>query len=125
VKRTITDAEWAAAWRELRVQECVNDRHKYIDGLRGAMTLNPLLYPTFERFAFEAHATGRTKFSADMIYNRMRWFTEVESHSTAKEPSDYQLNNNYRSLLARLFVLLHPEFKTFFEFRERKDVPHA
>lgn len=73
------------------------------------------LYTLFERFTMDAVAAGRNKFGAEMVYNRMRWYTSVEARASA---DTYRLNNNYKPLLARLFAIIHPEHADIFEYRE-------
>lgn len=74
---------------------------------------NPHVWTLFEKFALEAIARGRGKFGAKAIFERLRWYSIVE---TDGEP--WRLNNNYTAYYARLFESRHPEHAGFFEMRE-------
>ena len=77
---------------------------------------NPEVLELFERFAQEARAS-RSCFGAKMIWERMRWFTQIE---TKGDP--VKLNNNYFPLYARLLMLLkHEQFDGFFRTRRLKE----
>jgi len=76
---------------------------------------NPKVYELFKRFAFEAINAGRTRFSADAIWHRIRWFTTVETND-----ENFKLNDKYRSYYGRLFVLDFPQHATLFEMRKSK-----
>jgi len=74
---------------------------------------NPKVYPLFERFALEAIGQGKMHLGAKMIWERMRWYAEVETRSD----DGYKLNNNYTAFYARKFMELHPEYRGFFSCR--------
>ncbi len=114
----LTPEEWAAAWATLSAQEVGRPREKFLAGCRAAMTESPEAFSYFERFALDAVAAKRTRFSADMIFNRIRWYTTVELGQ-----GDFRLNDHYRTLFARLFAIIHPEHADLFEFRERNGAP--
>lgn len=73
---------------------------------------NPQVYTLFDRFAKEAIRAGRTTLSAGLIFERIRWETQV----LTTDP-DYKLNNNHRAYYARLWTNNHP--KTTVRFRTR------
>ena len=79
---------------------------------------NPHVYEMFKMFAFQAIPAGRTKFSARMIWQRMRWHTAIE----VCDGADFKLNNNYTPYYARQFMEDYPEFDGFFETR---GAPHG
>lgn len=60
---------------------------------------NPQVYEMFKKFANQAIEAGRDRFSVAMIWERMRWYTMVE---TTGEP--FKLNNNHKAYYARLFM---------------------
>lgn len=72
------------------------------------------IYEEFKRRALQV-AKYRKHYSARTLIETMR-------HDTAiRELRGYfKLNNNYTPCQARLFSLMHPEFKELFEFREQK-----
>jgi len=73
---------------------------------------NPEVYKLFRRFALEAVASGRDYFGAKMIWERLRWYTMIE---TRGEP--YKLNNNHHSVYARMFIAEYPQHARFFQLR--------
>lgn len=76
---------------------------------------NPRIRELFERFTFQVIATGRSRYSADAIWQRLRWHVDIET----KSPDGFKLNNNYRTYYGRRFMNDHPEHDGFFETRER------
>ena len=72
---------------------------------------HPEFWEMFKKFTFEAVNSGRKKFSARTIYERMRWFTEIDSGEK------YKVNNNWVPFYARKFIKHYPEHGTFFETR--------
>jgi len=77
---------------------------------------NPDIYRYFVRFTFEVIKTGRTNYSVNAIFERIRWHTEIETRG-----SDFKLNNNYRAYYARMFMHEYPTFSGFFNTRTMKD----
>ncbi len=74
---------------------------------------NPDVFDLFEKFARQAKASGRGRFGAFMIGNRIRWYTQVEVVG-----DDYKINNNYLPYWARLLMLKYEDdFAGFFELR--------
>jgi hypothetical protein len=74
--------------------------------------INPQVYLLFSRFAFEAALANRGSFGVGAIFERMRWFTAVETRG-----ADYKLNNNYRAYYGRLWMRNNPDFEGFFSTR--------
>jgi hypothetical protein len=73
---------------------------------------NPHVYELFKRFATEAVHSGRKRFSAYYIMERIRWYMNVETKGDV-----FKLNNNHRPCYARLLILEDPRFSNFFETR--------
>ena len=73
----------------------------------------------FRRFALDAIAAGRSRFSADAILHRIRWFTTVEAG--APGASVWKINDHYSAFYARKFVRLMPEHQSLFELRQRRE----
>ena len=73
---------------------------------------NPHIYITFQRFAFDAINIGRKHFGAGAIWERMRWYSVIESRG-----DPWKLNNNHRAFYARLFARDHPIHADFFRTR--------
>jgi hypothetical protein len=73
---------------------------------------NPQIYEAFERFSLDVIRTGRKYFSAEMVINRIRWYTTIESDN-----DKFKVNNNYKPHYSRMFEENHPEYKGFFRKR--------
>lgn len=82
---------------------------------------SPLLMPEdippevcvmFEAYALQAIGSGVTRYSADAILHRIRWFHHVERGNR-----DFKANNDWSSALARWFLAKHPDCVGFFELR--------
>ena len=91
--------EWIDYARESRA---LSDAREYHEA-------NPQIYELFKRFAFEAILAGRERFASTIIYQRIRWYTTVE---TKGDP--WKLNNNYQAFYVRLFEEEFPEHGDFF-----------
>ena len=76
---------------------------------------NPQVYEAFKKFTFQAIAKGRKYFSSEMVINRLRWYTQVESNSDI-----FKINNNYKAFYSRKFEEDFPKYKGF--FRKRRSV---
>lgn len=75
---------------------------------------NPHVYPMFIQYARQVLRSGHDKFSAKAIFERLRWHFNFET-----EGDVFKLNNNYTAFYARKAMEDYPEFKDFFELRER------
>ena len=74
---------------------------------------NMHIWYAFEREAQNIRAKGRDHYSARTIVEFLR------HHSTISEKGGtWKINSNSIPYLSRLFVLIHPEAKDFFEFRK-------
>lgn len=69
---------------------------------------NPHVYAAFKRFAREALRSGRPRFGAKAIYERLRWHYAMKT--TGEE---FKLPNNYTSRYARKLIAECPEFDGF------------
>ena len=76
---------------------------------------NPHVYDLFVKFAKEAKGSGMTKFSANGIFERIRWFTNIETTGER-----FKISNNYRPYYARKMMKEYPEFEGFFSIKELK-----
>jgi hypothetical protein len=74
---------------------------------------NPHVWQAFERFALEAVRAGRQRIGAKALWERMRWWSTVESNDP-----EFKLNNNWTAHLARKWQRLHPEHADLFATRE-------
>ena len=76
-------------------------------------TENPAVYTLFLKYANEAKAANRKRFSGWMIANRIRWFTTIETRG-----SDYKLSNDFIALYVRLLIYKQPHFEGFFQIKQ-------
>ena len=73
---------------------------------------NPQVYKLFVKFTHLAIGKGHNRLSSEMIINRIRWETEVETNDPC-----YKINNDYKPFYARMFMAEHPQYKHFFNIR--------
>ena len=73
------------------------------------------MFRLFHRFAYEAFNSGRSRFSARMIGERIRWYTTVETTD-----AEYKINDHHWPYYARLMVGIDPRFETFFTFKDQR-----
>jgi len=76
---------------------------------------NPHIYSLFKRYAEELRHTGRHRYGAKSIIERVRWHVATQ---TVGEP--FKINNNYTSRLARKLIDEDATFEDFFELRRIK-----
>jgi hypothetical protein len=76
---------------------------------------NPQVYELLRRFALEARRSGRRRMGIAALFERVRWFTAIETHG-----DDFKLNNNWRAFYARLLMQNEPELAGFFETRVQR-----
>lgn len=77
---------------------------------------NPQVWDLFVKYTMDAIKSGRKNYSAYVIFERIRWHTEIETKT--EEP--FKLNNNHRPYYARKFEKTFPEFSNFFRKRKVK-----
>ena len=77
---------------------------------------NPDVWRLFEAFTNEAVARGRTRISAWLIVNRIRWETEVVTNGV-----DFKISNNFIAYYARLYLAVHPESAGLFVIKKMKE----
>lgn len=74
---------------------------------------NPHIYLEFRRLAMLMKETGKKKYSAEAIVNAIRWEYDLKTSGDV-----FEINNDFRSIYARLLIHNHPEFENFFELRK-------
>lgn len=77
---------------------------------------NPHIFKAFERQALHAISKGRTKISAKLIINWIRWHEFLESND-----KNFKINDAFQSYYARYFIQIHPEHTEVFEFRKLRN----
>jgi hypothetical protein len=75
---------------------------------------NPNFYELFGRFAREAMRT-HSRIGARFIFERIRWYEQVEMGST-----QYRVCNSFAAYYARLLMLDKPEFQSIFNTKPLK-----
>ncbi len=74
---------------------------------------NPRVYQIFCKLAQQAVTRGKTKLSAKMLIEVVRWNYELET----KGDERFKINNNFTSRYARLFITDHPDYSEIFVTR--------
>ena len=74
---------------------------------------HPEVWDLFVRFTFEMINRGFNNYSANAIFERIRW----EKDSGGDGKTQFKLNNNYRAFYARRFMNIMPEHLGFFRTR--------
>ncbi len=75
---------------------------------------HPEVWDSFKRYASEMRATGRKRYSAWAIINRIRW-----DHDMAKT-EEFKISNDYIALYSRVAIHLEPSLDGFFVTRPMK-----
>jgi len=78
---------------------------------------NPHVYALFKKFAFELIEAGVKRTSADVVYNRIRWETAIQTKGDT-----FKINENFKAYFARRFIKEHPQYEGFFAFRRLRSV---
>jgi hypothetical protein len=81
---------------------------------------NPDAYDLFKKYTFEAIMAGREHFSVISIFERIRWYTDVE---TQGDP--FKINQNFAAYYGRKFMQDFPAFEGFFRTRKLRGKYHA
>ena len=76
---------------------------------------NPKVYELLLKFAMEARHAGRRRLSINLLFERVRWYTAVE---TTGDP--FKINNTFRAYYVRLLMQHVPELRGCFETRSAK-----
>lgn len=75
---------------------------------------NPRVWDSFRLLAAQVKARGFTHYSANGLFEVMRWHTSVEGDD------QFKVNNNYRPDYARKLEAENADFAGFFRVRELK-----
>jgi hypothetical protein len=63
---------------------------------------NPRVYQLFCYFTHKVIKTGRNKYSAEAIFNQIRWYTTIETRG-----DEYKINNDYKPYYSRMYMKDH------------------
>jgi hypothetical protein len=86
------------------------------EGFNQFHAANPHIFEQFELQAFKAIAKGRTKISAKLIINWIRWNEFLRSSD-----QNFKINDAYQSYYARAFAEKYPFYAYCFEFRKLRN----
>lgn len=70
---------------------------------------NPEVYKLFKRFALAAKRSGRERFGAKAIVERIRW-----EYALRTDHPDFKMPNNFTARYVRKLIEDMPEFEGFF-----------
>ena len=73
---------------------------------------NPQIWEAFKKFSFEAKAKGFKNYSANGIFETIRWQTKTSGND------GFKISNNYRPDYARKMMREFPEFEGFFRVKQ-------
>jgi len=90
--------------------------HSIREGFEKFNTENPHIYKAFEEQVLSAIEKGKTKVSAKLIINWIRWNEFLDSNDL-----NFRINDAYQSYYARYFVEKYPQHTTIFEFRKLRN----
>ena len=91
--------------REQQIREQVRNYHRD----------NPEVWELFKSFTLELIYSGRKHYSANAIFERIRWEKDLGNGGEAA----FKLNNNYRAFYARRFMASYPQYEGFFRTRSQ------
>lgn len=75
---------------------------------------NPHVYALFKKYCNAAMKSGRKYYSVSSIFERIRWYQDIET----KDDLSFKLNNNHKPYYARLYQSQYPNNRNFFRTRE-------
>lgn len=76
---------------------------------------NPEVYRLFVKYARQALEAGYRHYSARQIMERVRWQAEIKTKGDS-----FKINNNHIPYYAKMLMESLPEFKGFFQTRQRR-----
>lgn len=79
---------------------------------------NRNVYTSLHTLAKEAKTSGASKCSIELLYNKLRW----DSYLETKGESEFKLSNNHKVFYANLLMLLNPDLVGFFDTRSSEEI---
>lgn len=76
---------------------------------------NRHVYGALEQLALRAHKAGVQKLGIGALVETLRYSASLQTAGDA-----YKVNNNHRSLYARMLIRNHPELRGLIELRVRR-----
>lgn len=78
---------------------------------------NPVVYRLFRDYAWVVKRAGRSRYSADAIVQRIRWFMAFEGDGR----EEFKINDHYTAMYARKLMTEEPDaFGGFFVLRQTR-----
>jgi hypothetical protein len=74
---------------------------------------NPDVYCLFKQYAQQMKNSGRRRYSAKAIFERVRWHYDILTTG-----DDFKINNNYTAMYARLMIVEDNSWMNFFQLRK-------
>jgi len=78
---------------------------------------NPIVFHRFKELTLRMTKTGRARYSAWCIINKIRWDMDIEVVT-----DDFKISNDFIGLYARLLIYHQPNLINFFEIKPMKKV---
>ena len=75
---------------------------------------NPQIWEAFKKYTFESINKGFKHFSAEFVFNVIRWETSISGNDA------FKVNNNWKSWYSRKFMQEYPDHSGFFQLRNSK-----
>ena len=75
---------------------------------------NPHIYEAFKLYTFKSIDKKFNHFSAEFVFNIIRWETSIGGNDL------FKLNNNYKAFYSRMFMNEYPQHKGYFRTRKSK-----
>lgn len=102
------------ARREFVLRQVAGFADRFHSDFQEWLAANFAIWEAFEGEANEVWAEGRKHYSSRTLWEVMR------HHTRHREPGEFKLNNNRAPDVARLYLLMYPDRKDFFETRGRE-----
>ena len=90
--------------------------HSIREGFEKFNKGNPHIFTVFEDQALDAIRKGRTKISAKLIINWIRWNEFLKSTD-----KNFRINDAYQSYYARYFIEKYPQYSDYFDLRKLRN----
>lgn len=94
---------------ELKAELLGDVSEETLDAFRQYHRERPHIFRLFKQYAHQMRATGRTRYSAKSIIERIRWDHDIEHPE-----EEFKISNSFTSLYVRLLIWHEPNFRDFF-----------
>ena len=79
---------------------------------------NPIVFQSLVNLAYEVKNAGFKRFSIQSLYERLRWYFNLELKSS--EP--FKINENFKPFYVRKMITTNPDLKGLFELRKLRAI---